>query len=111
MSGSARFEYAGDPALRAPVDAALRRVVDPEMALGIVEVGLVYRVEAMAGHAKVRITMTSPACPVAEVIVADIEHELARALGEDARIEVEVVWDPPWSPERMSERARSAMGW
>lgn len=111
MSEAPRFEYAGDPALQAPVEAALRHVADPEMALGIVELGLVYRVEAQPGSAKVRLTMTSPACPVVEVIVDDVRHELSRALGKDAAIDVEVVWDPPWSPERMSERARTAMGW
>jgi len=111
MSAAPRYEYAGDPALEASVEAALRHVADPEMGLGIVELGLVYGVEAHPGSARVRLTMTSPACPVVEVIVDDIRHELAHALGKDTRIEVEVVWDPPWSPERMSERARSTMGW
>jgi metal-sulfur cluster biosynthetic enzyme len=94
MSAAPRYEYAGDPALEASVGAALRHVV-----------------EAHPGSAKVRLTMTSPACPVVEVIVDDVRHELALALGKEARIDVEVVWDPPWSPERMSERARSTMGW
>lgn len=111
MSEAPRYEYAGDPALQAPVEAALRKVADPEMSLGIVEVGLVYHVEAHPGRARVRLTMTSPACPVVEVIVDDVRHELSRVLGEGSQVDVDIVWDPPWSPERMSERARAAMGW
>ena len=106
-----RFEYSGDPALGERIGRALHNVVDPEMALDIVELGLVYGVSAGDGAVKVRLTMTSAACPVTEMIVDDVHEELARELGEEARVEVEVVWDPPWSPERMSPGARSAMGW
>jgi metal-sulfur cluster biosynthetic enzyme len=108
---SGRYDYDGDAALAGPVDRALRRVVDPEMALGIVSMGLVYAVEARDGVARVRMTMTSAACPVTEMIVADVEQELLRALGDGWRAEVEVCWEPPWGPERMTAAAREAMGW
>ena len=111
MSEAPRFEYAGDEALRPALEKALRKVVDPEMALGIVELGLVYRVEATPGAAKATITMTSPACPVVEVIVADVQDQLASVVGDAADVHVDVVWDPPWGPERMSDKARNAMGW
>lgn len=106
-----RFEYRGDPGLLAPITAALHRVVDPEMALDIVELGLVYGVEATPNAARVRVTMTSAACPVAEFIVDEIAHEVGRALQEGADVQVDLVWEPAWEPERMSARARSAMAW
>ena len=106
-----RFDYAGEAALRPVVEKALHRVVDPEMSLDIVELGLVYGVALQPGRADVRITMTSAACPVAEMIVEDVERELGAALGRDTAVSVDLVWNPPWGPERMSERARAAMGW
>jgi metal-sulfur cluster biosynthetic enzyme len=103
------FPYRGDPALAAAVLRALHRVVDPELAVDIVELGLVYGVEASAHEVCVRMTMTSAACPVAEVIMDEVHAELDKALEGAARIRVELSWDPPWSPERMSPRARRAL--
>ena len=97
--------------LVAEVEAALRKVVDPEMSVNIVDLGLVYGIEARPGYGRVKVTMTSAACPVVEVIVDDVGHAMLRVLGEDADVAVEVVWDPPWGPERMSEKARHALGW
>ena len=105
-----RYEYAGDPQSRAPLAAALKRVIDPEMALDVVELGLVYRVEALPQATRVRLTMTSAACPVAEHIVEEVGHEV-RAARPGVPVDVELVWDPPWTPERMSAPAREAMGW
>ncbi|HYC35559.1 MAG TPA: metal-sulfur cluster assembly factor [Usitatibacter sp.] len=105
------FDYSGDTATGQQIAAAFARVIDPEMALDIVSLGLVYSVEARPGHVRARITMTSAACPVADLIVADIEHELRQALGEGTEIETEIVWEPPWAPERMSSHARGIMGW
>jgi len=93
------------------VTAALQRVVDPEVALNIVDVGLVYRVTVRDQRVDVDVTMTSAACPVTDVIVSDIENELDRALPEDLKIHVELVWEPPWTPQRMSAKARLFMGW
>ena len=106
----ARYEYAGDTTLEPVLAAALKRVIDPEMALDVVELGLVYRVEAAPRVTRVRLTMTSAACPVAEHIVEEVGHEV-RAARPGVPVDVELVWDPPWTPELMSARARSAMGW
>lgn len=111
MEDAPRFTYTGEAALRPAIEEALHRVVDPEMAIDIVELGLVYKVELSPGRADVDITMTSAACPVSEMIVGDIEHELHELLGADTVVDVRLVWDPPWSPEYMSERAREAFGW
>lgn len=107
----AGFPYSGPEALRAPIAAALQRVVDPEMAMSVLDVGLVIGVDVDAERARVLITMTSAACPVSEVIVEDVERELDATLPPDLKIHVDLVWDPPWGPERMSERARTFMGW
>ena len=106
-----RFEFSGDPELRDRLTRALHRVIDPEMALDVVELGLVYSVQAGPEGAHVRVTMTSAACPVAEFIVDEIGHELRAELGDTAPVDVDLVWDPPWTPERMSESARATMGW
>jgi metal-sulfur cluster biosynthetic enzyme len=106
-----RFPYDGPPELLPTLTAALKRVVDPEVALDIVEIGLVYGVTVAAGRVDVNVTMTSRACPVADVIVDDIEFQLDQSLPQELKIHVELVWEPPWSAERMSARARQFMGW
>lgn len=111
MTAASRFEYTGDPELEPAILAALHRVIDPEMSLDIVELGLVYAVTAEPGVVAVRVTMTSAACPVAEFIVDEIVVELKGELGADVAVDVDLVWEPPWTPERMSDRAREIMGW
>ena len=105
------FPYQGPEALRQPIVDALMRVVDPEVAMSIVDVGLVYGVTVTADRVHVLLTMTSAACPVADMIVADAEAELDSIAPPDMLIQVELVWDPPWTAERMSARARRFMGW
>ena len=104
------FPYCGEREAGEAIAAALQRVIDPEMALGIVDLGLVYGVEAEGAAVRVRITMTSAACPVAGLIMDDIVRELEAALGTDTQVHVELCWEPPWAPELMSPRARRALG-
>jgi metal-sulfur cluster biosynthetic enzyme len=106
-----RFAYDGPQDLLPTIVQALEKVVDPEVALNIVDVGLVYGVTIADGRMDVRMTMTSAACPVTDVIVDDVENALDDAMPPDLKIHVEVVWEPPWTPERMSGRARAFMGW
>ncbi|HEX7891649.1 MAG TPA: metal-sulfur cluster assembly factor [Ramlibacter sp.] len=106
-----RFAYEGPPGLLPAIEAALHRVIDPEVALDIVDVGLVYGVHVAEDRVDVNVTMTSAACPVADVIVEDIEFQLDQSLPGNLKIHVELVWEPPWTPERMSARARLFMGW
>jgi metal-sulfur cluster biosynthetic enzyme len=105
------FPYEGPEALRQPVIEALRRVVDPEVALNIVDVGLVYGVTISERTLHARVTMTSAACPMSDVVVQDIEKELDAVTPDDLRLQVELVWDPPWTPDRMSQSAKRFMGW
>lgn len=105
------FPYDGPPQLLPVLVAALERVVDPEVAMNIVDVGLVYGVTVKDGRVDVNVTMTSAACPVADVIVEDIEFQLDQSLPPELKIHVELVWEPPWSADRMSAKARLLMGW
>jgi metal-sulfur cluster biosynthetic enzyme len=97
--------------LRQTIGGALTRVVDPEVAMSIVDVGLIYGVTVTGEKLHVRLTMTSAACPVADLIIDEVETELDRVVPPELLIEVELVWEPPWSAERMSERARRFMQW
>ncbi|HEY1128733.1 MAG TPA: metal-sulfur cluster assembly factor [Roseateles sp.] len=105
------YPYEGPDELREPILAALRRVVDPEVAMSIVDVGLVYGVTVTPACVQVLMTMTSAACPVADVIVDDACTELDRAVPPGRRIAVELVWEPAWTTDRMSDRAKAFMGW
>ena len=105
------YPYDGPDALREPIREALTRVVDPEVAMSIVDVGLVYGVSVTDERLRVRLTMTSAACPVVDLIVEEIEAELDRVAPSALRIEVELVWEPAWTADRMSERAKRFMGW
>jgi metal-sulfur cluster biosynthetic enzyme len=105
------YPYEGPEALRAPIEAALRRVVDPELALTIVDIGLVYRVTVTSERVQVLMTMTSAACPVTDLIVDEAGAELARVVPDDRAIDIELAWQPPWTTERMSTRAKAFMGW
>jgi metal-sulfur cluster biosynthetic enzyme len=108
---TAPFPYTGPAELRQRVEQALRGVVDPELALSLVDVGLVYGVTIDERKAHVAVTMTSVACPVTELIIEDIEAELDRVIPRALTIEVELVWEPPWSAERISEAGKEFMGW
>lgn len=106
-----RFAYEGPEHWQEPIARALRKVVDPEVALSILDVGLVYRVTVQDTHAHLLMTMTSAACPVTDVILDDAYAELEQVLPLDMDIEIELCWDPAWTPERMSAHARRFMKW
>lgn len=90
---------------------ALRGVVDPEAGINIVELGLVYRIELHAQSVEIDLTMTSPTCPMGEMIEADARQAVAAVLPEGFGIALQIVWNPPWEPARMSEKARRHFGW
>ncbi len=111
MSEPLPYRYEGADEWREPVLRALTRVVDPELALSIVDVGLVYDVRIEDERARVDITMTTPACPVTDVILEEVENELDAVLPRGWPIDISLVWEPAWTPERMSDRARRFMKW
>ena len=90
---------------------ALRFVVDPEVGLNIVDLGLVYGIEVSGERIGVRMTMTTPACPVADTLVEEARAAVRGAAPGIPDVEIELVWDPPWNPGMMSEIARERFGW
>jgi len=94
---------------RDDVIEALRQVEDPELGMDIVDLGLLYDVEVEDSKVKVTHSLTSMGCPVGPMIQEDI-HNVASALPGVEDVEVELVWDPPWTPERMSDDAKFILG-
>jgi metal-sulfur cluster biosynthetic enzyme len=88
---------------------ALRQVEDPELGMDIVDLGLMYDVELENGKVKVVHTLTSMGCPVGPMIQQQID-DVVRALPGVDDVEVELTWDPPWTPEKMSEDAKFILG-
>src|SRR5512134_1454107 len=92
--------------IRESVIEALRTVYDPEIPVNIYELGLVYEVEVREdASVYLRMTLTSPMCPVAETLPPEVEAK-ARAVEGVSDVKLDLVWDPPWSPSMMSEAAR-----
>jgi metal-sulfur cluster biosynthetic enzyme len=90
---------------------ALRRVLDPELGVNIVDLGLVQQVSCDAqGDAAVEMTLTSPACPLGDYFYEEVPRALERVPGVRST-ELEIVLEPVWSPERMSDEARRQLGW
>jgi len=89
---------------------ALREVFDPEIPVNIHELGLIYGVEVSpSGSVSVRMTLTAAGCPAAQVLPGDVERRV-RAVPGVTDVTVEVTFDPPWDPSRMSEAARLQLG-
>lgn len=93
------------------VTQALRGVEDPEAGMSIVDLGLVYSVRCEPGCVRVEMTMTSPACPAAPYLVDEAAAAVRGIAPEGTDVQVELVWEPPWTPERMSAEAQSRFGW
>ncbi|GIX49388.1 MAG: hypothetical protein KatS3mg131_3599 [Candidatus Tectimicrobiota bacterium] len=84
----------------------LRHVIDPELGINVVDLGLVYSVDIQDGHVRVAMTMTTPACPLHDYLLQAAEAALWQHLPEVQSVHVELVWDPPWQPTMMSEAAK-----
>ena len=93
------------------VKAALKMVEDPEAGMSVLDLGLVYGIALDAGRVRVEMTMTSPACPASDYIVDEAAAAIRAVAPDGTDVEVHLVWDPPWTPERMSEEAQKRFGW
>jgi FeS assembly SUF system protein len=99
-----------DAPLEERVIAALRTCYDPEIPVDIYELGLIYDLKVdPSGAVAIRMTLTSPACPVAGALPADVQAKVQAVPGVTSA-NVELVWDPPWDMSRMSEEARLQLG-
>ncbi|MCG6897263.1 MAG: SUF system Fe-S cluster assembly protein [Thiocapsa sp.] len=100
-----------DPeALREPIVEALRGVHDPEIPINIYDLGLIYRIDiSEQGNVAIDMTLTAPACPVAGMMPVMVKDAVSRVEGVGL-VQVELVWDPPWTQEKMSDEARLQLG-
>jgi len=96
--------------IEAQVLDALRTCFDPEIPVNIYELGLIYEVKVeQEGFVTIRMTLTSPHCPAVQSLPADVEAKVKEISGVTG-VKVDLVWDPPWEPSRMSEAARLQLG-
>ncbi len=90
---------------------ALRLVDDPEVGMNIVDLGLVYRIDIAPDLVRVELTMTTPACPMGDLITENAQRAVRAAMPEGAGVDIALVWEPPWTPDMMSDSARQTFGW
>ena len=87
----------------------LKNVIDPEVGISIVDMGFLYEINIKGNKIKIKMTLTNPACPMRSMFVHQIESAL-KSVFSNAEVEVEIVFDPPWTPERMSKDAKKELG-
>lgn len=105
-----RHEGIDREALEAKVIAALRTVFDPEIPVNIYDLGLIYHIDvASDGNVAITMTLTAPGCPVAQTFPDEVA-DTVRGVEGVTEVEVELVWDPPWDRDRMSEAAKLQLG-
>jgi FeS assembly SUF system protein len=103
-------ETVGDASLDHRIIAALREVYDPEIPVNIYDLGLIYRIDCDdMGVVEIDMTLTAPGCPVAQTFPGTVEAAVQNVEGV-AAAEVDLVWEPPWTPDRMSEAAKLELG-
>jgi metal-sulfur cluster biosynthetic enzyme len=88
----------------------LRSVLDPEIGVNIVDLGLVYWARRTGEHVDVGLTLTSRACPLGALVIEDVRTRIADDLPQVARVDVELVWEPRWSPDLINAAGRQALG-
>lgn len=88
----------------------LAEIIDPEIGINIVDIGLVYGIEADGKAIRILLTMTSPACPMSEMLLDEIHAGLSHVF-PDAELDVDLVWEPVWTPDMMSAEAKTLLGW
>lgn len=98
-----------DDILREQIIETIQTVYDPEIPVNIYELGLIYDLVVEDGNVWVKMTLTSPACPVAGTLPVEVENKIAAVPGVE-NVELELVWDPPYTMEMMSESARLQLG-
>lgn len=106
-----------EPRLRMPDDLLsaeawqhLESVYDPELGINLVDLGLIYGVDVRDGEVKVEMTLTTPGCPMSDTMPAAVERALLMIPGV-SQVTVDLVWEPRWDPEMVTERAQRLLGW
>lgn len=96
-------------AIEDEVRAALMEVMDPELGISVVDLGLIYGIEVLGGRAEVKMTFTTPACPMLNHIISDVEGAVKKVKGVK-EVDVQLVWEPRWTPERITEEGKKKLG-
>ena len=115
-SGERAWEASGNGAaadpepLKEQIVAALKNVVDPELGINIVDLGLVYELDIQGNSVHITYTLTTMGCPIGPLIEAEMKQFLSGVQGID-QVEAEMVLRPPWTPEMMSDEAKAALGY
>ena len=87
----------------------LKKCYDPEIPINVVDLGLIYDLQVDENDIKVKMTLTARGCPMANFLAEDVKRKLEEIEGA-GKVDVEVVWDPPWTPERLSPEAKKTLG-
>jgi metal-sulfur cluster biosynthetic enzyme len=96
--------------MQSDLAAVLNEITDPELGVGIVDLGLVYRAEWGPEGIDVEFTMTTPSCPYGETLFDQVEEILHQRFRDASSINVRLVWDPPWTPRHLTEAGRQRLG-
>ncbi|MCP4647084.1 MAG: metal-sulfur cluster assembly factor [bacterium] len=91
------------------VMGALSEVMDPELGISLVDLGLIYGVDVAGEKVGVKMTFTTPACPMVHFLVSSVEDAVKKVEGV-SDVEVQLVWDPPWTPDKMSDEGKEKLG-
>ncbi|HDI31537.1 MAG TPA: DUF59 domain-containing protein [Thermofilum sp.] len=89
---------------------ALKKVYDLEIPVNIVDLGLIYGIEIKDNSVNIKMTMTAPGCPLGFLLVDMVKEAVKEEIPSVKEVNVKLVWDPPWTPERMSEEAKRLLG-
>lgn len=90
---------------------ALQSVIDPEIGESIIDLGLVYDIQMHDNIARITFTMTSYACPMSEVVIAEIHEAVTKAIHHNTSLELNLVWEPEWNPSMICEHTKQKLGW
>jgi len=90
---------------------ALREVDDPEIGINIIDLGLVYEIDISTGCVHIKMTMTTPACPMHNYLSTASRQAIYKRFPNVPDVDIELVWDPPWDPAKMSAAAKEQLGW
>ncbi|MBN9310140.1 metal-sulfur cluster assembly factor [Devosia sp.] len=96
--------------LDASLSDCLREVLDPEIGLNVVDLGLVTRAQRSSEAVMVRLTLTSRACPLGEMVLAEVRKKIAQSYPEVTRMDIRLIWHPPWTPDRITDRGYELLG-
>lgn len=87
----------------------LKNCYDPEISINIVDLGLIYNVKIISGNVNIKMTLTALGCPLSQTIIDDIKKQISTLKGVK-KVNIKIVFDPPWNPDRMSPHARQLLG-